>query len=207
MSLFCIFKILRSFVPKRSKKVKRNIENTSKNHRVISIYEWAEAIIAALIIVTLFFSAFFRVAEVYGTSMIPNLYSGNRILLTGIYTKPTDGDVVVIAPNGSEDVPLVKRVIATENQTVNIDRTSGKVSVDGVELDETRYIGNNRTDQQSDLQFPLTVPSGHVFVLGDNRSVSKDSRSTDIGFIDQKNIIGKALLVIFPFDRIGGIVS
>ena len=207
MSLFCIFKLLRSFVPKRSKKVKRNLENTSKNHRVISIYEWAEAIIAALIIVTLFFSAFFRVAEVDGTSMIPNLYSGDRVLLTGIYTKPVSGDVVVIAPNGSEEVPLVKRVIATENQTVDIDRTSGKVSVDGVELDETRYIGNNRTDQQSDLQFPLTVPSGHVFVLGDNRSVSKDSRSADIGFIDQKDIIGKALLVIFPFDRIGGIVS
>ncbi len=207
MSLFCIFKLLRSFVPKRSKKVKRNLENTSKNHRVISIYEWAEAIIAALIIVTLFFSAFFRVAEVDGTSMIPNLYSGDRVLLTGIYTKPVSGDVVVIAPNGSEEVPLVKRVIATENQTVDIDRTSGKVSVDGVELDETRYIGNNRTDQQSDLQFPLTVPSGHVFVLGDNRSVSKDSRSADIGFIDQKDIIGKALLVIFPFDRMGGIVS
>lgn len=207
MSLFCIFKLLRSFVPKRSKKVKRNLENTSKNHRVISIYEWAEAIIAALIIVTLFFSAFFRVAEVDGTSMIPNLYSGDRVLLTGIYTKPVSGDVVVIAPNGSEEVPLVKRVIATENQTVDIDRTSGKVSVDGVELDETRYIGNNRTNQQSDLQFPLTVPSGHVFVLGDNRSVSKDSRSADIGFIDQKDIIGKALLVIFPFDRMGGIVS
>ncbi|MGW8114701.1 signal peptidase I [Caproicibacterium sp. NSD3] len=187
--------------------MKRNIENTSKNHRVISIYEWVEAIIAALIIVTLFFSAFFRVAEVDGTSMIPNLYSGDRVFLTGIYTKPVNGDVVVIAPNGSEEVPLIKRVIATENQTVDIDRTSGKVSVDGVELDETRYIGNNRTDQESDLQFPLTVPSGHVFVLGDNRSVSKDSRSADIGFIDQKDIIGKALLVIFPFDRMGGIVS
>ena len=108
----------------------------------------------------------------------------------------------------SGQTPIIKRVIATENQTVDIDFEKGEVFVDGKLLLEN-YI-STPTTRKGDLEFPVIVPKGCIFVLGDNRSVSLDSRSRDIGedgMIDTRYILGKAIFRIWPFDKIGGLYN
>lgn len=171
----------------------------------INCYEWVEALITSLIVIVFLFSFILRVVNVSGSSMLPTLSSGDRVILLSDFYKPVRGDVVVITHTERLQEPIIKRVIALEDQTVDIDFTKGTVSVDGKELDESGYIQNGITRQPSDFNFPLVVPKGHVFVLGDNREVSNDSRSIDVGMVNQKYILGKAEFVIFPFARFGKI--
>ncbi len=168
-------------------------------------FEWVEALITSLITVVILFTFLFRIVNVSGPSMLPNLKSGDRVVLASYFYQPHRGDVVVITHTAKLSEPIIKRVIALENQVVNINFQTGVVSVDGVALDESAYIKNGITRQPSDYTFPLTVPKGHVFVLGDNRTVSNDSRFSDIGMIDERYILGKAELIVFPFDRVGKI--
>ncbi|MCH3972046.1 MAG: signal peptidase I [Oscillospiraceae bacterium] len=174
--------------------------------RARSCYEWADALIIALMVVVLGFSFFLRVVNVSGPSMQPTLYSGDKVLLTS-FCKPLErGDVIVVQHSTKSGDPIIKRVIATEGQTVNID-TTGKVSVNGVALNESTYLSKDvKTEPEGTaVKYPLTVPAGKVFVLGDNRSISMDSRSSEIGLIDQSNILGKAQAVLFPFSQFGKI--
>lgn len=177
----------------------------AENNTVINCFEWVEALITSLIVVVLLFTFLFRIVNVSGPSMLPTLKSGDRVVLQSYFYHPQRGDVVVITHAAKYDEPIIKRIIALENQEVNIDYKTGTVYVDGAALDESAYIKNGITTQHSDFTFPLTVPKGHVFVLGDNRPVSNDSRYSEIGMIDMKNILGKAELVVFPFDRVGKI--
>ncbi len=177
-------------------------QKSSQSSLIANSFEWAEALITSLIAVVILFTFLFRVVNVSGPSMLPNLQSNDRVVLSSYFYKPHRGDVVVITHTQKLTEPIIKRVIALENQTVNIDAQTGMVSVDGVVLDESAYIENGIT-QPSDYTFPLTVPKGHVFVLGDNREVSNDSRSIDVGMIDERYILGKAEMIIFPFDRFG----
>jgi len=172
---------------------------------IVSCYEWMEALITSLIIVVVLFSFTMRIVSVSGPSMLPTLRSYDKVLLFSQFYQPKQGDVVVITHTEGLSEPIIKRVIALENQTVDIDFQSGTVIVDGKRLDESRYIQNGITTQASDFRFPLTVPKGCVFVLGDNRPVSNDSRSSDVGMVDQRFILGKAEWVVFPFDRFGKI--
>ncbi len=174
---------------------------------VANCFEWVEALITALITVVILFTFLFRIVNVSGPSMLPNLKSGDRVVVASYSYTPHQGDVVVITHTTGLNEPIIKRIIALENQVVNINYKTGTVSVDGVELDESAYIKNGITTQLSDYTFPLTVPKGHVFVLGDNRPVSNDSRFTDVGMVDERYILGKALFVVFPFDRIDKIKS
>lgn len=168
-------------------------------------YEWMEAFIAALIVVTVLFTFFFRIVDVSGPSMLPTLHSGDRVVLSGRFRSPKRGDVVVIVRTARLREPIIKRIIALENQTVDIDFGAGVVYVDGKALDESAYIENGITKQSSDFRYPLVVPEGHVFVLGDNRVVSNDSRSSDVGMVDEQDICGKAEIVVFPFRDFGRI--
>ena len=170
-------------------------------------YEWMEALITSLIIVAVLFSFVLRIVNVSGPSMLPNLRSDDRVLLFSGFYRPRPGDVVVITHTDGLTEPIIKRVIALQNQTVDIDFDSGTVIVDGVRLDESGYIRNGITTQPSDFRFPLTVPKGCVFVLGDNRPVSNDSRSRDVGMVDARFILGKAEWVVFPFGRFGKVNS
>ena len=141
----------------------------------------------------------FRVVVVSGTSMNMTLLDGDYLLLlsNSLYLNPEQGDIVVISKESFRNgEAIVKRIIATEGQTVDIDFEKGIVYVDGVALDEP-YI-NTPTTTSGGVQFPLTVEEGCVFVLGDNRGISQDSRYPSIGQIDTREILGKAIFLIFP---------
>ena len=168
-------------------------------------YEWVEALISSLIVVVILFTVLFRVVNVSGPSMLPNLRNNDHVLLTSYFYEPKPGDVVVVMHTAKLDEPIIKRVIATGGQTVDIDFQAGEVYVDGVLLDESAYIRNGITTQPSDFSYPLTIPEGYLFVLGDNRPVSNDSRSEDVGMIDERYVLGKAEMIVFPFNRFGKI--
>ena len=170
-------------------------------------------LLAALMVV---FLLVFRVVVVEGSSMNKTLLEGDYLLLLNntLYGEPEQGDIVVISKDSYDNgTPIVKRVIATEGQIVDIDFTSGTVYVDGVSLIEP-YL-NTSTNVNGGMEFPLEVSEGCVFVMGDNRNVSKDSRYMEIGLIDTREILGKAIFLVLPgtdegekspdFSRIGGL--
>ena len=163
-------------------------ERTLREKLIISFYENFSMFAVGVVAVMLIFSFGFRVSGIEGTSMLPTLEDGDRVVLTAFDGKPERGQVVIITQPNAFGKPVVKRIIATENQTVHIDFTEGRVFVDGEELYEP-YI-NNLTIVGDVVNFPVTVPEGHVFVLGDNRQGSTDSRSTKIGFINENYIMG-----------------
>ena len=141
----------------------------------------------------------FRVVVVSGTSMNMTLLDGDYLLLLSntFYHQPKQGDIIVVSKDSFDDgAAFVKRVIATEGQTVDIDFQQGIVYVDGVALEEP-YI-NNLTTTSGGVHFPLKVEEGCVFALGDNRGISKDSRYPDIGQIDSREILGKAIFLMLP---------
>lgn len=180
-------------------------ENTKKNDGkkpFSGIYDVVSIIATALVAVTFAFIFFFRTVGVSGDSMFPTLHNYDRIILSAFLYEPQYGDIVVTCqPNESiaiEDV-LVKRVIATGGQTVDIDFETNTVYVDGVALDEP-YI-NEPTRDREDFYAPVTVPEGYVFVMGDNRNHSTDSRDNRIGLIREEYILGKALFRMLPFGQ------
>ena len=173
---------------------------------VKTLYEWLEEIVIALTLVILVFTFLFRVVTVTGESMLPNFVEGQKLIGTNLGHSVEQGTVVVITNVLNE--PIIKRVIATEGQTVDIDYETGVVYVDGEAVDETQFGLENgiTTRPYSTLEamvFPQTVPEGCVFVLGDNRSVSKDSRYTEVGMVDTRHILGEAVFTLYPFDRFG----
>ena len=182
-----------------------NPEQTHVNSFTASCFEWIEALIPALIVIIILFTFLFRVnIVVSGPSMEPNLLDGYKVFISCIDKHLSRDDIVVVDSKGTSlNKPIIKRVIATAGQTVNIDFQTGIVSVDGVELDESVYIENGITKDQGDVSFPQKVPVGHVFVLGDNRTVSEDSRYRAVGMIDQRYIIGKVNFIISPFSKFG----
>ena len=150
------------------------------------------------------YMVFFRVVVVVGPSMYDTLIQGDRLVLLSsfVYTDPQPGDSVVASKESFDHGEcFVKRVIATEGQTVDIDFNTGTVYVDGVALDE-EYIHTSTTRPEG-VEFPLTVEDGHIFVLGDNRDSSLDSRSPQIGQVDKRQIVGKAIFLLSPGDNGG----
>ena len=179
-------------------------ENTADKSKsaAASIFDIVSIVATAVVAVAVAFVFLFRTVGVVGNSMFPTLHNLDRIILSAFITEPEYGDIVVTCqPNDStmlEDV-LVKRIIATEGQTVDIDFDEGIVYVDGVALDEP-YI-NEPTRDREDFYAPVTVPEGYVFVMGDNRNHSTDSRDNRVGLIREEYILGKALFRVVPFGQ------
>ena len=185
----------------------QNIEGRPPRGKAVrAILEWTEEIALAVVLIAVVFTFLCRVVTVTGTSMVPSFHSGDRVLVVNDWTGVEQGDVVVIV--NVLDEPIIKRVIATEGQTVDFDYAAKAVLVDGQPLDESRFgLENGITEEPFSsfelLEFPQTVPEGCVFVLGDNRAVSEDSRYQDVGMIDERNILGKAVFHLFPFQELG----
>ena len=167
-----------------------------KNRIVQFVYDTASIIYAAVIIIMLVFTFFFRVAGVIGPSMIPTLHDGDKLIVSAYVKNPEQKDIIIITQPNPFHEPIVKRIIALPGQTVDIDFAKGIVFVDGKLLQES-YINGITTDQ-FDIDFPQTVPDGKVFVMGDNRHHSTDSRSSQVGFIDEDYILGKVIGRVYP---------
>lgn len=164
------------------------------------LYDIVGIAVTAVVIVSLAFSFVFRTVGVSGTSMYPTLNDKDRIILSAYAAKPKTGDIVVTCQPSKVDYiepTLVKRIIATGGQTVEIDFSTGTVKVDDVILDEP-YI-NETTREPEDYTGPVTVPEGYVFVMGDNRNASTDSRDSRVGLIREDYLLGKALFRVVPF--------
>ena len=169
-----------------------------------SLYDWVGTFVIALVVFTLIFTFAVRQVMVDGESMEPTLQHGNRLIISDIAYTPKTGDIVVVQANDIRpDKPIIKRVIATEGQTIDIDFDTWTVTVDGEVLDEDyiKYIDGRSMYNAGGCKYPYTVSDDCVFVMGDNRNNSNDSRYC--GEINEKYIIGKAYIRLFPFDEIG----
>ena len=175
-------------------------QEQTKPVRGQNLLEWYEALISAALVLVLF-SFFFRIIQVDGSSMVPTLVNGDKLIVWGAGYEPQRGDVVIVDSYTSYGKPLVKRVIAKGGDTVSIDYATGTVAVNGEVLQED-YIAEP-TYLGYDVTFPYTVPEGTVFVMGDNRNQSLDSRSTYVGCIDERDILGRVLLCFMPFTDFG----
>lgn len=161
-------------------------------------YEWVQALVCSVLAVVMIFTFVIRLIGVDGHSMVPTLQNGDRLLVLNsmLYDDYKYGDIVVLRKESFLTEPIVKRVIATEGQTVDIDFANGIVYVDGVALEED-YI-NDLTYTDEGTEFPLTVPEGAIFVMGDNRNRSDDSRNSALGTVDTRYVIGRAVFLLFP---------
>lgn len=171
--------------------------NSIKTKFAVNAYDFLSIIATALIIIFLLFTFLFRTSSVYGTSMVPTLLEGNRVIVRTFGEEIKQGDIVIISQPNVYEVNLVKRVIAKGGQTVYIDADTGVVVVDGQVLDEP-YL-SVKTLVKGDINYPVTVPEGCFFVMGDNRNASTDSRFNSIGFINENYIVGKATFYIDGF--------
>ena len=185
------------------KEEKKNVPAEEKS-LWYEMYRTLADIIACLIFVTVLFVFAIRLVGVVGDSMYPTLHDGDKLtLLSNFLYEPEVGDIVVVKAVAYDDDPIVKRVIADEGQTVDINFQTGEVFVDGRKLDAP-YIAE-RTYRDEGMVFPLTVPENCIFVLGDNRMHSTDSRHPAIGCVDKRYVLGKAMHILLPFERMGGI--
>ena len=183
-----------------------------------SVLLYVHDLIYLLAVVMLVFMLLFRIVIVSGSSMYSTLWNGDWLLVTGsiLYQEPEAGDIIVASKDSFNDgEPIIKRVIATEGQTVDIDFEAGIVYVDGTALEEDYTY--TTTNVQEGIVFPITIADGCIFAMGDNRNGSKDSRHPEIGMIDTREVLGRAVFLLFPglgedeneaerdFDRIGAL--
>ena len=181
-----------------------------------SVVLYLHDLLYMLVAIMILFLLVFRVIVVSGSSMYSTLIDGDYLLLVSnlFYQEPQRGDIIVAAKKSFDDgAPIIKRVIATEGETVDIDFDMGIVYVDGVALEEPYTY--TLTNVEEGMVFPLMVEENCIFAMGDNRNKSKDSRSPEIGQIDKREILGKALFLFMPgtdvghggpdYDRIGAL--
>ena len=178
--------------------MEESVQKETRQSTARDLYEWVEAMIHTVLPVILACTFLARLIGVEGKSMVPTLQPGDRLLVVSALADHDYqyGDILIIRKESFEQNQIVKRLIATEGQTVDIDFTSGKVYVDDVLLEEP-YI-NELTLTNEGMSFPLTVPDGCLFVMGDNRNASTDSRDSRLGTIDKRYVIGKAVMLAFP---------
>lgn len=172
----------------------------------MDLYFWMQALAVALVALILVFTLAGRVIRVVGDSMLPTLHENDLMLLQSVGYTPKQGDIVVLRKSAFMTEPVVKRVIATEGQHVTVDYVNHCVLVDGVPLEEP-YINEVMNDPHSfELTvLDVTVPEGSIYVLGDNRNHSSDSRNERLGTVDTRYVLGRVLFILLPFEHIGSV--
>ena len=189
-------------------------EALSPNDKKISfakeLLDYIEVFVCAIGVVILLFSFCFRLCQVKGDSMKNTLLDGEALIVSDLFYEPSREDIIVFHQTGTLNEPVVKRVIATAGETVRIDHSYQTMSITVTDAD-----GNQTVLQEDYMKYdgmPLyvqdmtvTVPEGYLFVLGDNRNDSKDSRHSDIGLVDERRVLGKVLFRVSPFSRFGSV--
>jgi len=188
-----------------NKNVEKKTDNETEEESIkLSqiIYDIAGTIFLAIILLFITMTFFARQVTVDGPSMKETLHDKDRLLVSCFDYVPKNGDIVIVTHGENLDEPIVKRVIATAGQHLEINYANGEVSVDGKVLDE-KYIVGTTIPVPNATVIPEVIPDGYVFVMGDNREHSLDSRSATVGLVPVENIIGKAFIRIYPFDSFG----
>lgn len=171
-----------------------------------SLFDWLETIVTAIVLVAVIFTFCVRIITVEGGSMKPTYHQGDRVLVSDLAGEIQRGDVVIIV--NTLDEPIIKRVVALEGETVDFDPVASEVVVNGAPLPGAVFGLENGITRLPDapeqiMEFPQVVPEGCVFVLGDNRGNSTDSRYIEVGMVDKRNILGKVILDVYPFSGLG----
>ncbi len=182
---------------KKKSKHRKSDETTASSE----VYEWLQCLVTALLICVLVFAFFVRIIDIIGSSMVPSFHDGDSVIISNLFFEPKQGDIVVLRKLEFQQEPIIKRIIAVEGQTVDIDFNAGVVYVDDVPLTEP-YIAEP-TLTPIDFSGKITVPENHVFVMGDNRNHSTDSRYSVIGCVDKRYIMGRVLLRLLPISDFG----
>ncbi len=177
----------------------QNTEN-KKSSVIENVFDFIEVAVFALVMVAVLFAFFIRIVGVDGGSMMNTLQHEDRLLLVKAFYSPERGDIVVV--NRDNNTPLIKRVIAVEGDTLEINPQTYEVILNGEVLEEP-YV--DYPTLLFDMTGPVTIPEGHVFVMGDHRDASHDSRKNDIGFVDEDDIVGKAVFRFYPLQSFGGL--
>ena len=168
--------------------------------RFQGLYDWMQSIVMVFLVVIFLLTFVGRTMGVQGHSMMPTLHEGDRMIVRSIFYTPERGDVVVLSRHDFEDgAALVKRVIALAGDVVDVNTQTGLVYLNGRPL--TEPYTNGPVLEAGDMVYPFTVPPGHVFVIGDNRNHSSDSRHSSLGPVDEREIVGRLIAVIMPFNR------
>ncbi|MEE1219384.1 MAG: signal peptidase I [Ruminococcus sp.] len=175
------------------------LENTLKIPNFV--FDMCKTVIFVFAIVSLVFTFVIRDANIVGSSMDNTLHDGDKIMLTNFMYTPQNNDIIAINAEDMIEKIIIKRVIATEGQTLQIDYNTGEVCVDGIILNE-KYISSFTKRPNHDWNIPYVIPKGYVFVMGDNRMISLDSRDSSVGLIPVEDVLGKAQFIFYPFDRI-----
>ncbi len=189
-------------IPRRRARVTEPPVVKKRPSAVSPFVEFVEIVVGALVAAILVLTLICRTGVVEGSSMVPTMYAGDRYVISDLFYTPDQGDIVVFRPEiDGEDELWIKRVIALEGQTVYIDPTTYRVYVDGNLLDEP-YLGGAGTIPHT-MENPVTVPEGCVYVLGDNRAISHDSRYEDLGCVEIGQLAGRVILRFWPLESFG----
>ena len=183
-----------------------------KSSLIQSIIENLEVVVCAACAVILIFTLGFRVCSVNGTSMYPTLNHEDKLLVSNLVYTPERGDMIVFHMTGEVgekfNEPLVKRVIATGGEWLDINfdtweiRVADNPQMENATVIDEPYIYLGELPKYYSMQFPIQVPEGHLFVMGDNRYGSADSRSSMCGFVDERRVMGKVIMRLYPFEDI-----
>ena len=173
----------------------------NENKTAVFLFDFVKTIISVFSVMIIIFTFFVREISIEGDSMRDILHDKDKVVITDIFYTPKNNDIVVIDTPYLKEKRIIKRVIATEGQTLSINYDTGEVCVDGIILDE-EYIFSETDRPSREYEIPYIIPQDYIFVMGDNRSVSLDSRDSTIGLVPVKDVIGKAQFIFFPFDRL-----
>ena len=189
-----------------------DIPTNKKSQPSSSLYEWFDSILKAIIIILILLAFVFRLCTVVGDSMLNTLHEGEKLIISNLFYSPKENDIIVFHQTGDLNEPCVKRVIATGNKWVKIDYDSSTLYVsdddifdEGDIVDESSYAYFDIGRYKMKGTLETYVPKGYLFVMGDNRNNSTDSRSSIIGLVDEKTVLGKVIFRISPADRFGTI--